>query len=101
MTKSLQQGRARPVPWWAGWRLIAVLIAAVTVGGTAGYILIEGWSAWDAFYMTVITITTVGYGDLAPVRPATQLLVAYEVVGGVVLIVVAFGVYIDKATKGA
>jgi voltage-gated potassium channel len=32
--------------------------------GTAGYVLIEGWSIWDAFYMTVITITTVGYREV-------------------------------------
>jgi voltage-gated potassium channel len=34
---------------------------SVIVGGTVGYVLIEGWTVWDAFYMTVITVTTVGY----------------------------------------
>src|SRR5206468_2777949 len=28
--------------------------------GTLGYMLIERWNAWDAFYMTIITTTTVG-----------------------------------------
>ena len=32
--------------------------------------LIEGWSPWDAFYMTVITITTVGYGEVHPLSRA-------------------------------
>lgn len=34
--------------------------------GTVGYAWLEGWSLVDALYATVITITTVGYGDLSP-----------------------------------
>lgn len=34
------------------------------VVGTAGYMIIERWDAWDAFYMTVITVTTVGYKEV-------------------------------------
>jgi voltage-gated potassium channel len=40
------------------------LLAAVTLTGTLGYMLIEGWDAWDAFYMSAITITTVGYREV-------------------------------------
>lgn len=40
------------------------LLAAVTLAGTLGYMVIEGWSAWDAFYMSAITITTVGYREI-------------------------------------
>lgn len=32
--------------------------------GTVGYLLIEGWTVLDAFYMTVITIGSVGYGEV-------------------------------------
>lgn len=35
-----------------GWRLVALLIASVIVGGTAGDMLIEGWSWWDAMSPT-------------------------------------------------
>jgi voltage-gated potassium channel len=38
----------------------------VLVGGTLGYTLLEGWPPLDALYMTVITITTVGYGEVKP-----------------------------------
>ncbi|MGC4084218.1 MAG: potassium channel protein [Vicinamibacterales bacterium] len=40
------------------------LLAAVTLAGTLGYMVIEGWDAWDAFYMSAITITTVGYREI-------------------------------------
>ena len=51
----------RHSPWWAGWRLSVALLAFVIVGGTLGYVVIEGWSLWDAFYMTMISVTTAGY----------------------------------------
>jgi len=34
--------------------------------GTAGYVLIEGMSAVDALYLTAVTVSTVGYGDIVP-----------------------------------
>nr|MBK7065358.1 potassium channel family protein [Deltaproteobacteria bacterium] len=39
-------------------------------GGTSGYMLVEGWSFADALYMTVITVTTVGYGETHPLSSA-------------------------------
>lgn len=41
-----------------------LVLVAVVVGGTVGYMVIEGWSAWDAFYMSAITVTTVGYREV-------------------------------------
>jgi voltage-gated potassium channel len=39
------------------------LLASVIIAGTIGYMLIEGWDTHDGFYMTVITLATVGYGE--------------------------------------
>ena len=45
------------------WRCIGLATAVVTIG-TLGFELIEpNWSYWDALYFTLVTITTVGYGD--------------------------------------
>jgi len=41
-----------------------LLISLVVTGGTIGYVLIEGVHWLDAFYMTVITVSTVGYGEV-------------------------------------
>lgn len=43
-----------------------VILAALTALGTVGYVLLEGWSVLDALYMTVITVTTVGYREVEP-----------------------------------
>jgi len=41
-----------------------ILLCAVLVFGTAGYLILTGKSLWKCFYMTAITITTVGYQDV-------------------------------------
>jgi len=41
---------------------ILIMIAILLVG-TIGYMLLEGWNCFDSLYMTVITLTTVGYGE--------------------------------------
>ncbi len=52
-------------------RLLTVLISlvAITLAGSCGYMLIDGWNFFDSLYMTIITIASVGYGE---VRPLTE-----------------------------
>jgi voltage-gated potassium channel len=64
---------------------IAFLLLVLLVGGgTLGYTLIEGWSVGDSLYMTVITITTVGFSEVRPLttvgRQFTILLLIFSVV---------------------
>ncbi len=41
-----------------------------TLVGTVGFSLIEEWSLFDSFTMTILTISTVGYGEVHPLtRP--------------------------------
>jgi voltage-gated potassium channel len=46
-------------------RPLALVVAVVAVG-VLGYMLIEGWEFFDALYMVVTTITTVGFGEIKP-----------------------------------
>jgi voltage-gated potassium channel len=46
--------------------IAASLLAFVTATGTIGYVMIEGWSWFDAFYMTITTLTTIGGGEPTP-----------------------------------
>ena len=65
-------------------RLVAVaLLVLVTAGGTVGYVLVEGWSWWDAFYMTVITVTTVGYREVHALSRAGEVFTVVLLVAGV------------------
>lgn len=56
-------------------RLIVVIgvVLAVLALGSGGYVLLEGWSFLDALFMTVITLTTVGYAEVRPLSPAGRV----------------------------
>jgi voltage-gated potassium channel len=66
-----------------GISVAVLMLAMVFVGGTAGYMIIEGWSLWDAFYMTVITVTTVGYREVHPMSRGGELFTSVLLLGGV------------------
>jgi voltage-gated potassium channel len=55
----------------------------VVAGGTTGYVVIEGWGAWDAFYMTVTTVATVGFREVHPLSMAGQVFTVLLIVSGV------------------
>jgi voltage-gated potassium channel len=61
----------------SGWGLlclVVVFVASLLSFGTMGYRAIEsGWSLGEAFYMTVITISTVGFTELHPLSPQGRL----------------------------
>ena len=57
----------------ARFRGVAILLVMVHLVGVIGYTVIEGWSLFDAFYMTVITIGTVGYGETLPLSTAGRV----------------------------
>jgi voltage-gated potassium channel len=64
--------------------VIAVgLLGSVILGGTIGYMVIERWNAWDAFYMTIITVTTVGYREVHELSVAGQAFTTILLLGGV------------------
>jgi voltage-gated potassium channel len=92
--------RGRKLPWWAGWRLVAILITAVTVLGTVGYTVVEGWSLWDSFYMTVITITTVGYGEVHPLSQAGRAFTVLILLSGVGSFFYAFTLFMALLAEG-
>jgi voltage-gated potassium channel len=50
-----------------------VIVAVLTLAGSIGYMLIERMSFLDALYMTVITITTVGYEEVKPLDTAGRI----------------------------
>jgi len=62
---------------------IISLTILVFAGGTSGYMIIEDWSFMDSFYMTAITIATVGYSEVKPLSHAGKLYTVLLIFSGV------------------
>ncbi|MFA6393699.1 MAG: potassium channel family protein [Patescibacteria group bacterium] len=69
------------------FRGLLLFVIGILIFGTYYYHLIEGWRWLDSFYFSVTTLTTVGYGDLAPRTDAGKIFsIIYIFVGmGVIL----------------
>jgi voltage-gated potassium channel len=67
-----------------------ILLVVLSLG-TTGYMLIEKWSLLDSLYMTVITITTVGYREMGPMSPAGMIFTMFLVFSGMGLIIYILG----------
>ena len=89
-----------PSPWWAGWRLSVVLLIGVVAGGTAGYSLIEGWDLWDSLYMTVISVTTVGYKEVHPLSRGGELFTMIVLTVGVATVLYTFSFFMARLVEG-
>lgn len=63
-------------------RLLLVFIA-LSVGSVAGYILIERYTLPEAIYMTVITLSTVGFGEVKPLTTSGRVFTALVILLGV------------------
>lgn len=73
-TRTMEGRRVKPIP--AGYRalvLAAVVVIVLVIGGTLGYMVVEGWGAFDSLYMTVITLTSVGYLEVHPLTTAGRV----------------------------
>jgi len=74
------------------FRLLLLLPAIVLVIGTIGFMILEKLSFIDALYFTIVTISTVGYGDLHPTSMTGKLF-------GIVVIVIGIGAFLTIVTN--
>jgi voltage-gated potassium channel len=70
---------------------IATAMAATLAAGTAGFVWIEHYPVFDAFYMTLITVTTVGYGEVHPLSQAGRIFNSFVILFGVIIMLLAIG----------
>lgn len=61
----------------------AAILVVLPVIGTAGYMLLEGWSFIDALYMTIITLTTVGFREVRELDTSGRIFTMFLIVSGV------------------
>ncbi len=71
--------------------LIAGLLGVILLAGTTGFVIIEGYSWFDAFYMTLTTITTIGYQELRPLSHSGRIFNSILIIFGVSAIFLAAG----------
>jgi voltage-gated potassium channel len=86
-------------------RIWLSLLLATLVVGSAGYVLFFGWSVSDAIYMTVITLTTVGFREVRDItEPAPQVWTMLLAVAGIGIIFGSVGIVAEtvlvEATSG-
>jgi voltage-gated potassium channel len=65
------------------FQIALLTLTALVIYGSIGYILIEGMSPLDALYMTVITITTIGFGEIQPLSAEGRIFTLSVIVLGV------------------
>jgi voltage-gated potassium channel len=81
-------------------KAIANLVGILAVG-TAGYMAIEGSSLLDGLYMTVITITTVGYGEVFTLSPGGRYFTIILIMVGVGMVLYLFGKVTEAMVEGS
>jgi voltage-gated potassium channel len=75
------------------------LLVVVLAAGIAGY-LVLGFSAIDAIYQTVITITTVGFREAEPLTTAGKVFTIFVIIGGVGTAAFTFSVLVEVLVEG-
>jgi voltage-gated potassium channel len=82
--------------------ILALLTMLVLVlAGTLGYYFIEpGWTPFDALYMTVITLSTIGYEEVHPLSTAGRVFTIFLILGGVFTFVYAISAIIRAVVSG-
>ncbi|QDU59180.1 Voltage-gated potassium channel Kch [Planctomycetes bacterium Pan216] len=94
---------------WAHWvpqdpyrRLRRGIFALVftSVTGVAAYVMLAGLSFVEAFYMLIITISTVGYGEIGPISPWARAVNCYVILVGITAGAYTFGGLVQMMAEG-
>src|SRR5262249_16720633 len=78
---------------------ITGLVAFSIFIGTIGFVWVEGWSLFDSFYMTLMTLTTVGYGEVHPLSFHGRLFASLLMMIGVTTVFVSIAIMGDTLLR--
>lgn len=79
---------------------IIIFFISILLAGTIGYMLFEDFGFWNSIYLTAMTITTVGYGDIVPLHPMGKLFTVFLVFAGVGFVLYAFSRLAETMIEG-
>ena len=86
-----------------GWKsqivIVFALMSIVLAAGTLGFQMVEGWSLFDSFYMTLITLTTVGYEEVHPLTSNGRVFASFLMLAGVTTILASITILGDMMLK--
>lgn len=68
------------------WLLPVLALTAVILSGAIGYRITEGWDWGDCLWMVLITISTIGYGEVEPLSQAGRLVTVLIIAGGLLVV---------------
>ena len=74
-------------------QLALILLAVVVLAGTVGFHTIEGWTWFEGFYMTLTTMTMIGYGELHPLSHTGRVFNSFLIVTSVIASVFTLGAF--------
>ncbi|WP_231887757.1 potassium channel family protein [Thermodesulfatator autotrophicus] len=77
-----------------------VLLFCIVFAGTFGYFLIEGWNLFDSFYMTIITLSTVGYSEVHPLSHEGRIFTSFLIFAGVGVAFYVFTMITEAVVSG-
>lgn len=80
--------------------LSGVLLCLIISFGTAGFIVIEGWSFLDSIYMTIITLSTVGYKEVHDLSTHGKIFIMFLIIGGVGTVFYALSIWAKLLLEG-
>jgi voltage-gated potassium channel len=84
----------------SGLRLAALLFVAVSTVGVVGYHVLEGYTWLEALYMTVITLSTVGFGEVRPLHPVGRVFTILLLAGGLGVVFYTMVTVTERVVEG-
>lgn len=104
--KKNKRSQRRASKWWRAIFsdsnkaiLNALVPIAISIGGGLIVGAIEGWPVLDCFYYSIITITTVGFGDLSPKSQAARIFAIFYLPLAVVSVAHGIGSVVEELSK--
>ena len=74
------------------FRILLFLLVTMLIGSTSFYSSIEGWTIVDSLYFSVMTMSTIGYGDLVPTTDSSKLFT-------IIFTFLSVGIFVSLNTK--
>ncbi|ADW17455.1 TrkA-N domain protein [Desulfobulbus propionicus DSM 2032] len=80
--------------------IITVAFILLVLIGTFGYMILENTGFWMGMYLTIITVFTVGYGDIVPIHPSGRIFTVFLVITSVAFVFYTFTKITETMIEG-